>query len=105
VAESLPPLTTDELLTALDNPHFISYLYFGAANDAGWKVAIGAQRFSPGLRSYRIAAEKQAEVKRALKINGNPKGALLDFGRSVVSKLNKAQAEDPLYVLDEVAKA
>ncbi len=105
MAESVPPMTVDELLKALDNPHFSSYLYFGSAREAGWNTAIGVQRFTPGLRVYRLTGEEAGEVKKKLGISGNPKGVVLDFQRGVIARLNKPQAEDALKIMDEVARA
>lgn len=105
MAESLPPMKVETLLTALDNPHFSSYLYFGGANDKGWKVARGVQKFMPGLRVYRLTGAEAGEVKATLGLSGNPRGVVLDFGRGIVARLNKAQTENALKVMEEVKNA
>ncbi len=62
MAETLPPLSTSELLTALDNPHFSSYIFMGAKSEKGWLVARAAHELLPALRIYRVTPSAEASV-------------------------------------------
>ncbi len=105
MAESLPPLTLAELNTALTNPHFSTYLFFGEEVDQGWQIAIAAQQTLPGLRVYRVAAERAGEVRGAFNIAQGDVGVCFDFGTSVKEKLARAAAEDFLSLLEALKRA
>lgn len=101
MAEVLPPMTLDHLLTDLDNPHFTGYVYIGADDD-GWKVAIGAQDFIPAVRVYRASTKAAAEVRKQFGATAKQVGIVFGWKRDVFRKLTQAQADDALTVMNAI---
>lgn len=105
MAESLPPMTLEELLAALENPHFSSYVYFGKEADKGWKVALAAQRYVPCLRVYRVSDSLKKDVRNKFDVTGAKSGVVFDFGTRVKATLTRTQTEKPLLVFDIIRGA
>lgn len=102
MAESLPPLTLDDLLTDLDNPHFSGYVYIGKAADKGWAVAIGAQDFIPAVRVYRADPKVADEVRAEFDAAKKDVGLVFGWKRDVKRKLTQAETEDALTVMNAI---
>ena len=102
MAESLPPLTLTDLLADLDNPTLTAYVFIGAEKDAGWKIALAAERMISAVRVYRIAPEIAAAVREQFDVTGGTVGIVFGFGRDVKDALTKAKAEDALKVFNAI---
>ncbi len=105
MAESLPPLTAQQLADALANPNFSDYVYFGLDGDKGWKVAVLAQSLIPALRVYRVAPEMQEEIREQLELAENVAGAVFGWDERVRDRLTKSQAGNAMRVIDALQAA
>jgi hypothetical protein len=105
MAETLPPMTLEQLHAALENPHFRSYVYFGKKTDRGWKVAVRSQEVMPALRVYLVAPSMAGEVRREYGVPPSHVGMVFGFGTTVKSTLPKSKAEDMFALTDAIIAA
>ena len=106
MAEELPPLTVQNLLDALANPNFKSYVYIGSATDRAWNLAKSAQNMLAGLRVYLVTTKVLGDQVRA-RFQVEPQFVGIVFGRGtdVKGKLPPAQTEDFLTLCEAINNA
>ena len=104
MAETVPPLTMDQLVDSLNNKNFSSYVFIGADTDTGWKMAIASQKILPALRVYRINQEMAAEVKARFNVTNGRVSIVFGWVADVKDMLTKEQAEDFLTVTNAITK-
>ena len=102
MAETLPPLTTDDIKNYLNDDSFTVYLYIGNKKDKGWKIAMLAYGAIPSLRIYLV---KDIGLIREWVGDKNPKGVVFGYDDIPRVFLNKAQAEDAIKVFDAIYEA
>ncbi len=102
MAESLPPLTADDVEKDLQNPTFSAYIYIGAEADRGWQVAQVAFGLLPRLRIYRAA--QPGLVSRWLHDQTN-RGIVFGFDAQPKRELSQADTDDVVAVLNAVNDA
>jgi hypothetical protein len=105
MAETLPPMTLDELNTALDNPHFSTYVYIGAENDKGWKMALAIFKLLPALRIYRVASSSAATIRQTFNVPNTHVGVVFGWDREVKETLTKAKSTDFFAVSSAITNA
>jgi len=105
MAETVPPLTIEQLEDSLNNQNFSSYVFIGAEEDTGWKMAIAAQKILPALRVYRIDQEMAAAVKAKFNVTDDQVCIVFGWVMDVKEMLTQEQAEDFLTVTDAITKA
>jgi hypothetical protein len=105
MAETLPPMTLEQLHAALENPHFRSYVYFGKKTDRGWKVAVRSQEIMPALRVYLVAPSMAGEVRNEYGVPPSHIGMVFGFGTTLKSTLPKSKAEDMFALTDAIIAA
>jgi hypothetical protein len=101
MAETLPPLTANDIRKYLNDDSFTVYLYIGNKKDRGWKIAMLAYGAIPKLRIYLV---KDIGLIREWVGQKNPKGVVFGYDDEPKSFLNKAQAEDAIKVFDAIYK-
>jgi hypothetical protein len=102
MAETLPPMTQEELLKALGNDTWKSYVYIGKAGDKGWRVARAAEAFLARVRAYLV---KKADLLDGTEIEKNKPGIVFGWGAKPVKYLTQAQCKDLLIVMEEITEA
>jgi hypothetical protein len=102
MAESLPPLTLDHLLTDLDNPTLTAYVYIGAEKDDGWAIALAAERMISQVRVYRVGPDDASAVRKQFAVSPATVGVVFGFARDVKNAFTKAKAEDALIVFNAI---
>jgi len=105
MAESLPPLTIPQLESALANPNFSDYVYFGLEADKGWKVALVVHKLIPALRVYRVEPSMQAVVRAKLALDDKVAGAVFGWDIVVRDRLTKTRAENAMAVIEAIQEA
>jgi hypothetical protein len=102
MAETVPPLTTQDIENDLTNPTFAVYLYVGNAGDPGWENAEIAFGLIPRVRIFLIkditAIAKWIGTER-------PAGVVFGWGDKVFQLLNKAEAADLKTVVKAIQRA
>src|SRR5262245_44457578 len=96
------PMSLDELLTELDDPAFTAYVCIAADGELAWKIALGAQKMIPNVRSYRVAPSDAAPVRKEFGVPSSTVGLVFGYGRDVKFKLTKAKADDALTVFNAI---
>ena len=76
MAESLPPMSMEDLDEALKNPHFSSYVYIGREDSEGWAVAKDLQFNLPALRIYRVDAALETEIRNKCQVPAGQVGVV-----------------------------
>ena len=61
--DSLPPITIPVFVEILQNPNFKTYAVIGNESDDTWKLALAAQNFLPGVRSYLVINDEQGAFR------------------------------------------
>ncbi len=105
MSESLPPLTINQLIEALKNPHFSAYLYLGKEAEKGWKLALAAQKIVPALRVYRIAPEKDNEIRSAFNLNSSCVGVIFGWDEKPKRCIESDLANDFLDLTEAIINA
>ena len=102
MAETVPPLTTQDIENDVTNPTFAVYLYVGGEADPGWENAEIAFGLIPRLRIFLIK-----DITAIAKWIGNkrPAGVVFGWGDKVFQFLNKAEAEDLKTVVQAIQGA
>jgi hypothetical protein len=103
MAETLPPLTAEQLRAALQNPSFSSYIYVGSDADDGWKAARAVHNLLPAVRIYLALDSRLIQEWLA----GDPaaKGIVFGWGATVRRYLNEDEAGTFLTVLSAIQDA
>ncbi len=104
MAETLPPMTIEQLRNALENPHFRSYVYIGNETDVGWRMAIAAQKILPALRVYRVAMSMAKVVRSEFTVPDICVGIIFGWTTDIKRTLAAAEAEDFLTLTEAIAK-
>lgn len=102
MAETVPPLTSQNIEDDLVNLDFAVYLYVGNETDLGWKFARTAFKLIPRLRIYLVKDRSQIAKWAG---NTNPAGIVFGWGEKVHLYFSKAEAENLQLVLDTIAEA
>jgi hypothetical protein len=105
MAETLPPMTLNQLDAALANPNFSSYAYIGRKSDVGWKLAVGAQGYIPAVRVYLVGDAVKQAFRQAYGVGPQKAGIAFDFQKNAKIQLTKKQCEDALTVLNSIRDA
>lgn len=105
MAETLPPMSIADLDSALQNPHFSSYVYLGADSSEGWETAKDLQFNIPALRIYRVDAALQGTVRTKFGVPADKVGIVFDWSTKVKQTLTEQEAEDFTTLLEAVDKA
>lgn len=102
MAESVPPLTTQDIEDDLQNPTFAVYLYVGSEDDPGWENAEIAFGLIPRLRIFLIQ-----DITAIAKWVGNkrPAGVVFGWDDTVFQMLNKSEAADLKTVIKAIQAA
>ena len=100
MAETLPPMTIEQLKDALKNPNFSTYVFIGDEGHTGWKMAMGAQKILPALRVYRVDNSVAGLVKNEFSVNESHIGIVFDWTTDVKQTLSEAEATD-YFILTE----
>lgn len=93
MAESLPPMSMEDLDEALKNPHFSSYVYIGPEDSEGWAVAKDLQFNLPALRIYRVDGTFESETRNKYQVPAGRVGVVFDWTTNVKKTLTTAEAE------------
>ena len=93
MAEQLPPMGGAELVAALKNSTWSSYLYVGKASDKGWKNAVTAEGFLARVRVYQ-ARDKDALDGSGISVTAGKPGVVFGWGETPVKRLTKTQCAD-----------
>jgi hypothetical protein len=91
MAETVPPLTADDIERDLINPTFAAYLYVGEETDPGWENAEIAFGLIPRLSIYLIK-DRPAIAKWVG--NKKPAGVVFGWDDKVSRFLNAKEAAD-----------
>ena len=102
MAETLPPLTIDDIREPLKNKTFSVYLYIGNKGDEGWDNARLAFGLLPRLRIYLV---KDVSLISEFVGQKKPKGIVFGWTQTPKRLLNKKEAEDFKIVLKAIQKA
>jgi len=86
------------MLEILENPNFKAYLVLGEESEDAWKLALAAQNFLPGVRSYLVTQASQEKVRNHFSVPLEHYG--ITFGRSsmVHKTLTREETNDFLSV-------
>jgi hypothetical protein len=102
MADTVPPLTADDLERDLLDLDFAAYWYIGKETDRGWKFARTAFALIPRLRIFLI--EDHSHITKWV-ADKKPAAIAFGFDDTIHSFLNKKQAEDLQFVLDTIMDA
>jgi len=105
MAETLPPLSIEQLNDALVNPHFSTYVYIGKQSDNAWKLALAAQRLLPALRVYCVAKSIATLLRREFEVPAQHVGVVFDWVDNVKVTLTKSKATDFLTLVQAITDA
>ena len=94
MAESLPPMSVEDLDEALANPHFSSYVYIGPEDSEGWAIAKDMQFNLPALRIYRVDTTVETEIRNKFHAPAGRVGLVFDWTTNLKKTLSPAEAED-----------
>jgi hypothetical protein len=102
MAETLPPLTADDIRGPLNDPTFTVYLYIGKEEDEGWDNALFAFGLLPRLRIYLV---RDVSLIGEFVGQKRPKGIVFGWNQTPKRLLNKKEAEDFKIVLKAIQEA
>lgn len=102
MAETLPPLTADDVKGPLKDPTFTVYMYVGNESDEGWDNALLAFGLLARLRIYLV--KDISSIKEWVGTK-KPRGVVFGWDDIPVRFLNKAEAEDAKTVLKAIVEA
>ena len=102
MAESIPPLTTNDVEKDINNPTFSVYIYIGQDTDSGWENAQIVFGLLPRLRIYRAA---QGNVVSKWLSDASKRGIVFGFDPEPRRLLSQAEADDLKAVLNAITSA
>lgn len=105
MTDSMSPISLDEMLGILQNPNFKTYLVIGKKSDKAWNLALATQNYLPGVRSYLVKPDSQAQVRDHFNVPSDHVGIVFGRSDSVSKTLTKDQTEDFLKVAESINNA
>jgi len=102
MAETMPPVTADDLRKYLENESFSVYLYLGREADKGWKYARIVYGLLARLRIYLV---EDPELVKEWTANRDPRGVVFGWGPEPKRYLSGAEAEDLETFLEAITQA
>ena len=102
MAETLPPLTADDVKGPLKDPTFTVYMYVGNESDEGWDIAQTAFEYVAKLRIYLVRDISLIKEWVGLK---RPKGIVFGYDDQPQRFLNRQEADDLKTVLRAIRDA
>jgi hypothetical protein len=102
MAETLPPLTTNDIKNYLNDDSFTVYLYIGEEGDQGWDNARLAYGVLPKLRIYLV---REINLIEKWVENEKVKGIVFGWDDKRFESLDEQQANDFKIVLTTIQKA
>lgn len=102
MAETLPPLTADDIRGPLKDPTFSVYIYIGEKKDEGWDNARLAFEFRTRLRIYLV---KDIALVKEWVGQKKPKGIVFGWDDKPKRFLNKKEAENFKVVMKAIREA
>lgn len=102
MAETLPPLTGEDIRGPLKDPTFTVYMYVGDEGDEGWDNALIAFGLLARLRIYRVI-----DISLIKEWTGSkrPTGIVFGWDETPRRLLSKREAEDLRTVLTAIQDA
>lgn len=102
MAETLPPLTIDDIRGPLKNPTFSVYIYIGEKDEEGWESAEMAFKYRTRLRIYLV---HDAGLVAEWTKQEDAKGIVFGWDEKPKRILNKSEADDLKTVLKAIREA
>jgi len=102
MAETLPPLTANDIRGPLKDPTFSVYLYVGSEEDIGWENAEIIFGLLSRLRTYLV---KNINLIQEWVGTEKPSGVVFGWDDKVAKLLNKEETDDLKTVLNAITEA
>ncbi len=102
MAETLPPLTADDVRGPLVDPTFSVYMYVGEETDDGWENALLAFGLLARIRIYLV---KDISLIKEWVGQKKPRGVVFGWDDKPKQLLNKQEADDFKIVLKAIEEA